>query len=33
MSDQRLIVNPILCDAYGLCGELLPEMLERDEWG
>jgi ferredoxin len=33
MSDQRLIVNPILCDAYGQCGELLPEMIERDEWG
>ena len=29
----RLRVNPILCDGYGHCAELLPEMLELDEWG
>lgn len=30
---MRLRVNPILCDGYGHCAELLPEMLELDEWG
>jgi ferredoxin len=33
MSDERLVVNPILCDAYGHCAELLPELIELDEWG
>ena len=33
MSDERLIVNPILCDAYGHCAELLPELVSLDEWG
>jgi len=30
---EHLRVNPILCDAYGHCAELLPELIERDEWG
>jgi ferredoxin len=30
---MRLRVNPILCDGYGHCAELLPEVLELDEWG
>lgn len=29
----RLRVNPIACDAHGLCAELLPEVVELDEWG
>jgi ferredoxin len=29
----RLRVNPIACDAHGLCAELLPEMIEADDWG
>ena len=29
----HLRVNPIRCDAYGHCAELLPELIERDEWG
>ncbi len=33
MSDQVLRVNPILCDAHGLCAELFPERIELDEWG
>jgi ferredoxin len=33
MSDERLTVDPILCDAYGHCAELLPELIELDEWG
>jgi ferredoxin len=26
-------VNPILCDGFGQCAELLPELIELDEWG
>jgi ferredoxin len=33
VSEQVLRVNPILCDAYGLCAELFPERIELDEWG
>src|ERR1700758_2316995 len=29
----RLVVDPIKCDAHGLCAELLPEMIELDDWG
>ena len=29
----HLRVNPILCDAYGHCAELLPELISLDEWG
>jgi ferredoxin len=33
MSELVLRVNPILCDAHGLCAELLPERIALDEWG
>ncbi|HVA29915.1 MAG TPA: ferredoxin [Gaiellaceae bacterium] len=33
MSDLALRVNPLLCDAHGLCAELVPELIELDEWG
>jgi ferredoxin len=33
MTDLVLRVNPILCDAHGLCAEILPERIELDEWG
>ena len=29
----RLRVNPIACDAFGYCAELVPEIVARDEWG
>jgi ferredoxin len=29
----RLRVNPITCEAHGLCAELLPEHITLDEWG
>jgi ferredoxin len=29
----RLEVNPIACTGHGLCAELLPELIELDEWG
>ena len=29
----HLRVNPITCEAHGMCAELLPEMVSLDEWG
>jgi ferredoxin len=29
----HLRVNPIMCEAHGLCAELLPEMIRLDDWG
>ncbi len=29
----RLRVDPVACDAYGYCAELLPELIALDEWG
>ena len=29
----RLKVNPIACEAHGMCAELLPERITLDEWG
>ncbi|MBO0831946.1 MAG: ferredoxin [Actinobacteria bacterium] len=29
----RLEVDPIACDAHGLCADLLPELIALDEWG
>lgn len=29
----RLQLNPIACEAHGLCAELLPERIVLDEWG
>lgn len=33
MSDQTLRVDPIRCDAHGHCAELLPELVDLDDWG
>jgi ferredoxin len=30
---MRLRVNPIKCEAHGLCAELFPEWIHLDEWG
>jgi ferredoxin len=30
---MRIDVDPIACDAHGLCAELLPELITLDEWG
>ncbi len=30
---MRLVVDPIACDAHGQCAELLPEVVELDDWG
>ncbi len=29
----RIAINPIACEGYGICAELLPELIELDEWG
>ncbi len=29
----RLAVDPIACEAYGYCAELLGEIVSLDEWG
>ena len=28
-----LEIDRIKCDGHGLCAELLPELLELDDWG
>lgn len=33
MPSLRLTINPIRCLGNGVCQELLPELLEPDEWG
>jgi len=30
---STLRVNPIRCEAHGLCAELFPEWIRLDEWG
>ncbi len=31
--DQFLAIDRIRCDGSGLCAELLPELIELDDWG
>lgn len=30
---MRIEVDPIACQGHGLCAELLPELIQLDEWG
>ncbi|MHB8492856.1 MAG: ferredoxin [Solirubrobacteraceae bacterium] len=30
---EHLRLDPIACDAHGMCAELLPEMIVLDDWG
>lgn len=30
--DARLRVDWILCDGYGLCGDLVPDLIGLDDW-
>jgi ferredoxin len=30
---MRLKVNPITCEAHGMCAEILPERIALDDWG
>lgn len=32
-SETRVVVDWTACDGRGLCAELLPELVTRDEWG
>ena len=32
MADE-LAIDPVACEAYGYCAELLPELIGLDEWG
>jgi ferredoxin len=32
-SGTRVVVDWTACDGRGLCAELLPELISRDEWG
>jgi ferredoxin len=29
----EIIVDRIACDGYGMCAELLPELIDLDDWG
>jgi ferredoxin len=31
--ELHLTVDPIACDGYGYCAELIPEVISLDEWG
>ena len=31
--NRVLRLNPIACDAHGVCADLLPEMVTLDPWG
>lgn len=31
-AELRLRVDWILCDGYGLCGDLLPDLIGLDDW-
>lgn len=33
MTGPILKVNPIACDAHGVCADLLPELISLDPWG
>jgi ferredoxin len=34
MADRpRLEIDRIRCDGFGMCAELLPELIELDDWG
>ena len=29
----QLVVDRIACDGFGMCAELLPELIDLDDWG
>ena len=33
MTGRKLRVNPIQCEAHGICAGLLPELIHLDKWG
>ena len=30
---MEIQIDPIACTGHGLCADLLPELIELDEWG
>jgi ferredoxin len=30
---KRLVVDWVRCDGQGVCSELLPELVQQDDWG
>jgi ferredoxin len=32
-AQRQLRVNPILCNGYGYCAEIVPELISLDDWG
>ena len=32
-AEERITIRHTVCDGYGVCAELLPELIGRDEWG
>ena len=30
---ETLRIDRIRCDGYGMCAEMLPEVIELDDWG
>jgi ferredoxin len=33
MRGLKVTIDPVACEAYGYCAELLPEAISLDEWG
>jgi ferredoxin len=33
LPEMGMRVNPIACDAHGMCAELFPERIALDDWG
>jgi ferredoxin len=33
MRRLQITIDPVACDAYGYCAEILPEVIGLDEWG
>jgi len=31
--ERQLRLDPVACDAFGHCAELVPELIGIDEWG
>lgn len=31
--NEHIAIDRVCCDGRGLCADLLPEMIRRDDWG
>jgi len=32
LNGLKITIDPVACDGYGYCAELLPEAISLDEW-